>query len=412
MTAIDLARTPSEPTESLDAQAAADPGCEELASEAIAMGLRKIEILAWRDLDDPEAGGSELHSHRIASRWAEAGLEVNFRTSAVPNQPAAIRRSGYEAVRRNGRYGVFAAAAYEGVRSSRTPDALVEVWNGMPFFSPLWFRGPRIVFLHHVHAEMWRMVLPGWLAAAGRCVESVLAPRLYRRSEIVTLSQSSKDEIVTLLKLPGSRVTVVPPGVDPRFTPGGKRSAAPLVVAVGRLVPVKRFDLLMHALALVKREHPTLKAVIIGEGYERDRLEALRRQLHADSWITLPGRVDEAEVRSWYRRAWVVASTSLREGWGMTLTEAGACRTPGVATRIAGHRDAVLDGETGLLADGERGVAGALTRILSDEALRRRLGRAAEERARAFTWDATARSTLATLVDKAKKHTGTRARTS
>ena len=49
----------------------------------------------------------------------------------------------------------------------RPGDALVEIWNGMPFLSPLWYRGPRLVFLHHVHAEMWGMVLPPALARAG-----------------------------------------------------------------------------------------------------------------------------------------------------------------------------------------------------------------------------------------------------
>ncbi len=372
--------------------------CDELAQLAFGMGVSRIEIVAWRDLDDPEAGGSELHSHRIASRWAAAGLDVAFRTSAVAGQPAGVERSGYHAIRRNGRYGVFPAVALDGIRSADKADALVEVWNGMPFFSPLWFHGPRIVFLHHVHAEMWRMVLPASLAALGRSIESKIAPVLYRRSRIVTLSDSSREEIISMLRIPAHRVSVVPPGVDPRFTPGGERSQVPLVVAVGRLVPVKRFDLLIEALARVRRSFPDLEAVIIGEGYERDHLEATRLRVGAEKWLKLPGRVSEEDLRTWYRRAWVVGATSLREGWGMTLTEAAACATPGVATRIAGHRDAVIDGTTGLLAEGVEGLAGAFERVLGDELLRSRLGRAAEEHARSLTWDATATSTLRALL--------------
>ena len=63
----------------------------------------------------------------------------------------------------------------------------------------------------------------------------------------MTLSESSRDEIVDLLHLQPAQVTVDPPGVDARFTPGGQRSPTPLVVAVGRLVPVKRFDVLLRA---------------------------------------------------------------------------------------------------------------------------------------------------------------------
>jgi glycosyltransferase involved in cell wall biosynthesis len=370
-----------------------------LRAVADAVGLRTINVVAWRDLDDPEAGGSELHAHRIATQWASAGLDVTVRTSAVPAGPAVRRRSGYRAVRRGGRYSVFPAVAAEGLR--RRPSAgegLVEIWNGMPFFSSLWFRGPRVVFLHHVHAEMWGMVLPRWMAIAGEHIERTVAPRLYRGSRVVTLSASSRDEIVSMLGLPAERISVVPPGVEERFAPGGSRSPQPLVVAVGRLVPVKRFDLLLESLAALKSDIPALQAVIIGEGFERPRLEAVRHRLGADDWIQLPGRLSDAEVVDWYRRAWVVAATSLREGWGMTLSEAAACGTPAVATRIAGHADAVRHEETGLLADGRDDITRALAAVLRDAGLRQRLSRGATEYAATLTWEATARATLEALA--------------
>jgi glycosyltransferase involved in cell wall biosynthesis len=372
---------------------------EVLASIAAEAGLRRIHFVAWRDLDDPEAGGSELHAHKVASLWAAAGLDVTFRTSAVPGASKTLTRDGYRVLRRAGRYGVFPGAAWEGVRmGSRPGDALVEIWNGMPFLSPLWYRGPRIVFLHHVHAEMWGMVLPPTLARMGDTMERRIAPRLYRRSSIVTLSESSRSEIVEMLRLRPERVTVAPPGVDERYSPGGQRSATPLVVAVGRLVPVKRFDSLLRALAPLKADQPDLEAVIIGEGYERSALEAVRAELGASEWIHLPGRVGDDELVDWYRRAWVVASSSQREGWGMTLTEAAACGTPAVATNIAGHADAVVDGESGVLVDDVDQLSGALARVLGDEVLRSRLSKGALERARWFTWDATARRALEALA--------------
>jgi glycosyltransferase involved in cell wall biosynthesis len=370
-----------------------------LASIANEAGLRRIHFVAWRDLDDPEAGGSELHAHKVASLWAAAGLDVTFRTSAVPGASESLTRDGYRVLRRAGRYGVFPGAAWEGMRMRHgSGDALVEVWNGMPFLSPLWYDGPRIVFLHHVHAEMWGMVLPPTLARMGDTMERRIAPRFYRRSRIVTLSESSRDEIVKMLRLRPERITVAPPGIDDRYSPGGHRSATPLVVAVGRLVPVKRFDALLRALAPLKANHPDLEAVIIGEGYERAALEALRDELGETDWVHLPGRVGDEDLVDWYRRAWVVASSSQREGWGMTLTEAAACGTPAVATNIAGHADAVVDGESGLLVDDVDQMSGALGRVLRDEVLRTRLSKGALDRARWFTWDATARRALDALA--------------
>src|SRR6202161_1637347 len=84
-----------------------DREAEVLASIAAEAGLRRIHFVAWRDLDDPEAGGSELHAHKIASRWAQAGLDVTVRTSAVPGRAALAARHGYRVERRSGRYAVF-----------------------------------------------------------------------------------------------------------------------------------------------------------------------------------------------------------------------------------------------------------------------------------------------------------------
>ena len=377
---------------------------DELAAIAASAGIRRVHFVAWRDLDDPEAGGSELHAHMVASYWAAAGIDVTFRTSAVPGASQASSRNGYSVLRSGGRYSVFPGAASEGIRMGHRPgEALVEIWNGMPFLSPLWYRGPRLTFLHHVHAEMWGMVLPPALARVGGYVERHLAPRFYRTSRIVTLSESSRTEIVDMLGLPKDHITVAPPGIDARYTPGGPVSDRPLVVAVGRLVPVKRFDLLLRALSQAKASLPGLQAVIIGEGYERCALEALRAQLGAEDWVRLPGRVGDDELVSWYRRAWVVASISQREGWGMSLTEAAACGTPAVATAIAGHADAVLDGESGLLvgrttSDGVGDFAVALAQVLTDDLLRGRLSRGALAHAGRFTWDATARRALEALA--------------
>lgn len=387
------------------AEAAPRDESDVLAAIAAEAGLRRIHFVAWRDLDDPEAGGSELHAHKVASLWAAAGLDVTFRTSAVPGAAQAMTRDGYRVLRQAGRYAVFPGAAWEGVRMGHRPgDALVEIWNGMPFLSPLWYRGPRVVFLHHVHAEMWGMVLPPTLARLGDTMERRIAPRFYRKSRIVTLSESSRGEIVEMLHLRPERVTVAPPGVDERYRPGGERSDTPLVLAVGRLVPVKRFDALLRALAALKADHPALEAVIVGEGYERPALESLRAELGAASWIHLPGRVEDDELVDWYRRAWVVASSSQREGWGMTLTEAAACGTPAVATNIAGHADAVVDGESGLLVDSVDELSAALGRVLGDEVLRSRLSKGALARARWFTWDATARRALEALASEAATH--------
>lgn len=370
-----------------------------LEDSVAASQLKAVRIVAWRDLGDPEAGGSELHAHRIAAEWAAAGLDVTLRTSMVPGAPEQVRRDGYLAIRKGGRYGVFPQVMLEGLQSRRRRDtALVEIWNGMPFFSPLWRRKPRLVFLHHVHGEMWEMVLTKRLARVGNFIESRVAPPFYRRTTVMTLSESSKEEIVERLHLHPDRVHVVAPGIESRFSPGGVKSENPHVIAVGRLVPVKRFDVLIRDLAKVKEHVPTMTASILGEGYERSALEQLRRELGAEDWLSLPGRVSDDEQLAAYRSAWLITSASLREGWGMTLTEAAACGTPSVATDIAGHRDAVRNGSSGVLVPEGESLAPSIIALLNDPTKRANLSTGALEYAQTLTWERTADHAFNLLV--------------
>ena len=163
------------------------------------------------------------------------------------------------------------------------------------------------------------------------------------------------------------------------------------MVAVGRLVPVKRYDILIRDLVEAKKSIPELTASIIGEGYERSALEALRAELGADDWLSLPGRVSDEALVDAYRTAWLVCSSSLREGWGMTLTEAAACGTPSVATDIAGHRDSVRRDVSGLLVpDAPGALAEGIVEVLTDAELRARLSEGALAYGQELTWEATA----------------------
>ncbi len=397
-----------------DPDAAAKIG--DLAAEA---GIRRIHVLAWRDLDDVEAGGSELHAANVCREWAAAGLEVHLRTSFAQGHPPDVVRDGYVVRRKAGRYLIFPrAVAAELAGRDGQRDALVEIWNGMPFFSPLWARGPRVTFLHHVHGEMWHMVLPPRLARAGDLLERRVAPLLYRRSRIVTLSASSKAEIVDRMGLRPERIDVVPPGIDDAFRPGPDGPAAddapvPTVLVVGRLVPSKHVDRVVRAVADARRALGEVRLEVVGEGYERHVVEAAVDDVDGGAWVELAGRVDAEDLLARYRRAWVLASASSHEGWGMSVTEAAACGTPAVVTDVAGHRDAVAHERSGLLVPGdERGapvgpgpdpLGVELTRVLGDPALRARLSAGALAHAAGFGWGATATRLMGVLADDARR---------
>ena len=197
-------------------------------------GIRRVQVFAWRDLDDPDAGGSEVHADEILARWAAAGLSVTHSTSTV-DRAREFERRGYVVRQAYGRHAVLLGNPWRGIRARGTTDAVIDIWNGVPWWSPIWFRGPRVTWLHHVHGPMWNQSFRPLIARAGSFVERSVAPKVYRNTTVVTLAESGRSELVRLGWLP-SRVEVVEPGIDARWVPDGtQRSMTPHVVAeIGR----------------------------------------------------------------------------------------------------------------------------------------------------------------------------------
>jgi len=359
-------------------------------------GIRRVHVLAWRDLDDPDAGGSEVHADEFMQRWADRGLDVLHRTSAAAGLPPEGRRHGYRVIRRGSRYSVFPRTVLaELFHTMGRYDALVEIWNGVPWLSPVWCRRPHVTVFHHVHGPMWDQVMPGPLAPAGRALEARLAPPCYRRGLTVTPSDATRDELLELGFRP-DRVRAFPNGVDARFCPGGDKTEQPSVVAVGRLAPVKRFDRVIDAVVEARTRVPGLELTIVGAGPLEPELRAQVSAAGATGWVRFAGHVDDNELIDVYRRSWLVVSGSIAEGWGLSLTEGAACGTPCVATDIRGHRSSVVDGVTGVLAPPHL-LGTTIADVVNDPERLRSLGARALERTGRLTWDASALGLTAAL---------------
>ena len=369
---------------------------QNMAEEMLARQVRKIHVVAWRDFDDAEAGGSEKHADEFMSRWQEAGLSIVHRTSFASGQPTTSQRHGYEVIRRGGRMTVFPRVMLSEVtRRMGDYDALVEIWNGVPWLSPIWCRKPKLLILHHIHGPMWNQMFPRPIAAIGRAVETRIAPPFDRRMPTVTTSDDSRQELLHLGWKP-EMVSTGPVGVDEFFTPGESKTPHPSIVAVGRQAPVKRFIELLEQVRIVRRRIPDATLTLIGDGPDRGLIEQWIEREDAHDWVTLTGRISREELRSYYRRSWLMTSASLAEGWGLVLTEAAGCGTPAVATDIGGHRCSVIHGETGLLTSINE-LGQVMTEVLENRELRERLGRQAESRSRTLTWDALAAGVLEPL---------------
>lgn len=368
-------------------------------------GLRRVHVLTWRDLDDPTSGGSEVHATHLCADLQAAGLEVTLRTARVVGGPGQVDRAGVRVVRRGGRLGVFPTAVLDERLGRLGPvDGLVDVFHGLPFFAPLWApRTPQVGVVHHVHLGIWRHLLPAPGAALGHVLERFAVPLLYRRRQLVAVAASTRMEVIRSYRSRPELVHVAPNGVADDFAPGGARSPEPLVLCVARMMPQKAIPDLITAFASVRARVPSARLVLVGDGPDRPRVDAATADHGLADAVVLAGRASPEELVEWYRRAWVVASASLREGFGLTLSEGAACGTPAVARRIPGHTDAVLDGTTGFLTRGTVEMADRIVQLLEDDGLRDRMGAAARAHAMGSTWPRAAQVVLEALCRDADR---------
>jgi len=287
----------------------------------------------------------------------------------------------YEVVDTGGRFGQYLVAPARVLRHVPAPDVVVDVENGIPFFSPFWRRRPVVCLVLHVHTEQWELYFPKPVALLGETLERVVMPWAYRNAQFVAISPSTAAAL-TRIGVEPERVHTVVMGTEPA-EPELPEDPAPLFLALGRLVPHKRIDLLLRLWDDV-RPVTGGTLVIAGDGPERARLERA-----AGAGVVFTGFITDAEKRALLDRAWALVHPALHEGWGIVVMEAAAVGTPTIGFDVAGVRDSVRHGQTGLLADTDQAFVDQWIALATDAETRHALGHGARAWAQEQTWDRT-----------------------
>ena len=366
----------------------------------------KLLVLNWQDRENPQAGGAEAHLHEIYGRLAARGHDVTLLVSGFDGAPADTVLDGMRVHRVGSRWD-FPLHVRRGYRTLRarhgTFDVVVEDINKLPLFTPLWVDEPVDVVVPHLFG--WTAFREASVPVAATVVAAErLIPWVYRGCDFTGISESTRDDLVRR-GIPRGRTRVIYCGMDSGFfTPApAERAAVPTFAYVGRLRQYKGVDLILRAFARLAVPGAVLE--IAGTGEDRPRLEALAASLDLGDRVRFLGFVSEGEKRALLRRAWCVALTSPKEGWGITNLEAAACGTPVVASDSPGLRDSVRDGVTGyLVPHGDvDALVGAFGRLAADPGLVASLGRAGRSFAESFTWDAAADHTEAHLRERVRR---------
>jgi D-inositol-3-phosphate glycosyltransferase len=227
---------------------------------------------------------------------------------------------------------------------------------------------------------------------------------LEEADRVLATCPAEVEELTTLYGADPGWLSLVPCGVNVRtFRPVNREEARaglglpdkPTVVYVGRLVPRKGVDTLVEAFALLPCHLDARLVVVGGEpgveaSPEEGRLSALAGRLGVRERVTFTGSRPQEELYRYYGAADVAVTVPHYEPFGMTPLEAMACAIPVVGSRVGGIKTSIADGASGYLVPPKdpEALAGCLLRLLADEALRDRMGRAARRRIKEhYTWE-------------------------
>jgi glycosyltransferase involved in cell wall biosynthesis len=241
-----------------------------------------------------------------------------------------------EIVRAGGRLGVYRAARR--FWSTQTPNAydiVVDEINTRPFMTPRWIRDtPVVALIHQLAREIWFYETPFPISLLGRFVLEPWWLRAYRDIPALTVSNSSAESLARHHRW--RQITVLPEGSDPHPVPAVAKEPEPTIVFLGRLVAMKRPQHAIDAFRLVTQRFPSAQLWLIGDGPLSGRLRA-----RAPAGVGFLGRLGRDDLLDRLARAHVLVATSVREGWGLNISEAAACGTPSIAYAVPGLADSV-----------------------------------------------------------------------
>jgi glycosyltransferase involved in cell wall biosynthesis len=294
----------------------------------------RILIFNWKDPSPTHSPGLGVFTEEVARALVQRGHSVTLFAAAVAGARAPEgrgSRSSAEAASAS-----IAPHATSGRPKDRGRfDVIVDEINTRPFLTPHFVHDvPIVALIHQLAREIWFVETPFPVSVLGRYVLEPRWLRPYRDVPAITVSQSSAD---SLSRHHGWRdITVVPEGLALHPPPEIPKEPDPTVVFLGRLVAMKQPAHALEGFAALSRRIPTAQLWVIGDG---PLLGRLRKR--ASERVSFLGRIDRSELRERLARAHVLVSTSIREGWGLNVSEAAALGTPALGYAVPGLVDSL-----------------------------------------------------------------------
>ncbi len=373
----------------------------------------KILIFSWRGPGHPHAGGAEHSTSKHAKGWIKAGNQVTLFTSSFQGAKSEEVIDGMRIVRRGQQ--VFSvhlrALVWYLFGSHDIFDIVIDEVHGLPFFAPIFVRVPKLVFIHEVAKEVWKLnpwsfpfnLLP---AVIGPLLEPLIFKFFYQEMIFMTVSQSTKNDLIAW-GIHKENITIVHNGFENPNYKIDKKETKKTIIYLGALSKDKGIEDALVAFQNLAESHKDSQFWIVGKGEGR-YLEFLKervKSLGIEGTTKFFGFVTDREKYKLLSKAHILINPSIREGWGFVVIEAASVGTPTVGYNVAGLKDSIIDGKTGLLSEpNAESLTEKISYLLSNEAVYRSFCENGKRWSRKFSWSESANQSLK-LLEKVSKDT-------
>lgn len=350
----------------------------------------RILFLAWKDIVHPQAGGAEVVLHELSKRLVDNGHSVTILTAKYKGASSFDTIDGAQIIRiGNNRYThPFQAILHYRKYLRGSFDVVVETVNTAPYFYFLAGDTAKpFLFYHQLAREIWFDETPPPLSFIGYWILEPLATFILgkSRAKTITVSESTRSDLVKFgfrpddISIISEGITMQPVKTLDKIT----KFKDPTLLGLGSFRAMKRTLDIVKAFEIAKGSIPDLKLKLAGSSsgsYGQRVLDCIEQSpFKAD--IEYLGRVSEKKKIELMQRSHLIGVTSLKEGWGLIVTEAASQGTPAVVYDVDGLRDSVRDGDTGIVTQcTPADLAAGVVQALDDQKLYTKM------RSRAWQW--------------------------
>ena len=346
----------------------------------------------WKDRTHPQAGGAELLNEELAKRLVKDGHNVIFLVGGYTHSKKKEIIDGYTVIRVGGRYTVYLAVFLYYLRHLRGwANFIIEEVNTMPFMTQWYTKEKKVLLIYQLCREIWFHQIFFPLNVIGFFIEPLYL-WLLRKNIVLTESESAKIDMLHY-GFDKKKVHIFPAGIElpaVKDITSHKKYTAFTILSLGAIREMKRTCHQLQAFELAKKDIPELQLKIGGDGsgaYGRKVLNLIHNSVYKKD-IEYLGKVSKDKKKKLMQDCHIILGTSVKEGWGLTITEAASQGTPAVVYNVDGLRDSVRKNQTGLICNNTpEQLANAIKKLYKDKKLYKKLRKNAWIWSKTLTFD-------------------------